>query len=198
MKLALALSLVLAAADARAYTKTEEYRVHRVRGWTVLIAPEVQARPDEENQALAFIDQKLGDIDRLVPRAAAAALRNVKIWVVWEHTDEASTYHPSAEWLRQHDYNPEKEHSVEVANLRHFLDWGRSDQPMILLHEMSHAYHNAVLGDGDARVLGAYQHALESGLKRAYALTNEREFFAELEKYDPQGFAMIESAWGVR
>lgn len=221
----LLLSLALAGAgSAAAYTPTEDYSVHHSRGFTILISPEVRAVPGQKAAALAFIDRKLAEIVRRVPKDAVNRLREVRIWVEWTQTEEGSTYHPSVDWLIQNGYNPDKERSVQVSNLRHFIDWGSSDQPMILLHELAHAYHHVVLGYEDPSVLAAYKHALDTdlyaavpyvhgGTPRAYALTNEKEYFAELSeayfgrndffpytrddlrKYDPAGFEMIERAW---
>jgi hypothetical protein len=97
----------------------------------------------------------------------------------------------------------------------------------MVLHELAHGYHDKVLGYDDADVRAVYDAAKEAkayesvlhidgGKKRHYALTNDKEYFAEaseayfgtndffpfvraeLRQHDPRGFAMIEKAWGVR
>ena len=97
----------------------------------------------------------------------------------------------------------------------------------MVLHELAHGYHNRFLGDDNADILGAYKAAVESKIyesvphingrkQRHYALTNEKEYFAEaseayfgtndffpfvraeLEQHDPRGFALMEKLWGVR
>ena len=66
--------------------------------------------------------------------------------------------------------------------------------PNFALHELAHAYHDRVLGNDEARIIAAYEHAKASGtydqvqrqdsegrkrLGKAYALTNHKEYFAE-------------------
>ena len=88
----------------------------------------------------------------------------------------------------------------------------------VLLHEFSHAAHHHCIPDGEENriVKGAYAHAMSQGLyKDQYAATNEREYFAEiscayfghlhyephtraeLQKYDPVGYQMMEATWGT-
>jgi hypothetical protein len=97
----------------------------------------------------------------------------------------------------------------------------------MVLHELAHGYHHLVLGDDDPRVIRCYQHAQAAGLyasilrisghhERAYAMTNEKEYFAEsteaffgtndfypfvraeLKEYDPDIFALLCEVWGVK
>lgn len=95
---------------------------------------------------------------------------------------------------------------------------------MLVLHELAHAYQDQVLGLQDTRIKAAYDNALRKGLyqsvqyydgskRKAYALTNEREYFAEcseayfgrndfypftrkqLEQYDPAMAALLRNVW---
>ena len=95
----------------------------------------------------------------------------------------------------------------------------------MVLHELAHAYHHLVLGDDCKSIEAAYKHAVDKklyesvaycggGKQRAYALTNAKEYFAELseayfgkndfypfvrselEQYDPVGFQLMEQIWG--
>ncbi len=95
----------------------------------------------------------------------------------------------------------------------------------MLLHEFAHAYHHRVLGVDHPLVRTAYERAKEKGLyeqvayvqggqRRAYALTNPQEYFAELTEayfgrndfypfdrhqlceYDSDGYALMETVWG--
>ena len=101
------------------------------------------------------------------------------------------TYHPDAEWLRDHGKNPEKARCVELANARNFLKWTR-EQPWMALHELSHGYHHQFLKRGfenpeikkafdDAMRAKRYDSVLRSNGKKekAYAATNPMEYFAE-------------------
>lgn len=112
---------------------------------------------------------------------------------------------------------------IEHENLKNVLAWHK-EQPFLVLHEMSHAYHHQVLGFDHATVrqafdLAASNHRYDSapyvkgGSQRAYAVNNHKEYLAELseaywgrndfypfvgselEKFDPAGFHMIEKLW---
>jgi tRNA U38,U39,U40 pseudouridine synthase TruA len=105
------------------------------------------------------------------------------------------------------------------------VKWTTEDQPMMVLHELAHAYHHQVLTRGNSDVLKAFENAVKSkkyemvpyvrGQKlRAYALTNDTEYFAELTEayfgrndfypftreelktFDPEGYALMERIWG--
>jgi hypothetical protein len=101
--------------------------------------------------------------------------------------------------------------------------------PYFALHELAHAYHDQVLGFRHAGVKAVYDHAKASGAydsverwngadrpithERAYAMTNEREYFAEtteayfgrndfypfdreeLKKCDPEMFNLLRRLW---
>lgn len=202
------------------------YFRRNVTGFTVLVCKEVLKHPAEANEALRELQEQAHRIVRVVPVQALAHLRRVRIWLEWENKPNgAAEYHPSAEWLRKHGFNPEKAGGIEINNARNFVKWSRGEQPWMLLHEMAHAYHHQVLCYDNPAVRIAYRHALRRGLyeqveyirggkQRAYALTNEQEYFAELSeayfgkndffpfvredlaRYDPVGFRVMRSTWG--
>jgi hypothetical protein len=95
---------------------------------------------------------------------------------------------------------------------------------MLVLHELAHAYHDQVLTFQYTPIAEAFVRATESrdyerverydkSNVRAYAMKNEKEFFAELseayfglndffpfnrldlEKFDPPSAQMIHEAW---
>src|SRR5262249_8686363 len=141
-------------------------------------------------RALALLDRKLAEIAHAVPRHACAKLREVPIWLgVDDGHAPCAEYHPDSEWLRSHGYNPDKAKGVEIGNASRFLEWS-DDQPSMVLHELAHAYHDRVLGYDNSTIQAAYAEAVaghrydqvrhKSGkLRRAYALENVREYFAE-------------------
>src|SRR5690606_34736008 len=86
---------------------------------------------------------------------------------------------------------PDKACCEEIANARTFLAWTKS-QPMMLLHELAHAYHHQFLEGGhdnvqvqqafeNARQAGVYDSVLRGSSKteRHYAMNNPMEYFAE-------------------
>jgi hypothetical protein len=214
--------------SASAFTPTSAYRKIKIEGFEVLISPEVRARPEDEKKAVDFLQDKLRVAAGAIPPQCRPAMRRVRFWVEWEADPNAgATFHQSKDWLSAHGMNPEKERGIEIQNLRHALEWGSSDQPMMILHELSHGYIAVVLGNEYQANKGAYEAArsrgiydavpyIHGGTPKAYAMENEFEYFAELSEayfgkndyfpytredlqaHDPRGFAMIEKAWSKK
>jgi hypothetical protein len=199
-----------------------------LQGWSVRVARELYEKDAALAQAaLALLDRKLADIGAAVPPPRIDDLRAIPIWL--EARDpglRGLQYHWSADWLRANGYNPAKARAVEIAEADTFLQWER-DQPWFVLHELAHGLHDRVLGGDNAQVQRAFANAQAQGLyqsvrrnngatERAYALTNDKEYFAELSEayfgvndfypfnrkelreYDPVGFALMESVWQAR
>lgn len=206
-------------------TPTSAYKKKSIHGFTILINPVVFTYPQTAQAMQAELTAQLAAIAQVMPAKPLAALRKVRIWVEWDNQAGAAEFHPSAVWLRQHGYNPDKAGCVEVANTRNFIQWSRAEQPWLLLHELAHAYHHLVLGDDNAAIQSAYRHALDQGLyqsvpyirgtvQKAYALVNDKEYFAELSEayfgkndfypftrtqlqtYDQVGYQLMEKYWG--
>jgi hypothetical protein len=199
-----------------------------LEGWTVLVNQELLAADHGQlaEQTLRVLQDHLFRIRRVIPAAALAHLQRVPIWVERAHPRHpCMCYHVSAQWLRQHDMDPRKAGGVEIANAQNFLTW-TLEQPWMVLHELAHAYHHQVLGFDHPEVRRCYQQAVASHRydkvlhingreRRHYALTNEREYFAEtteayfgrndfypfvraeLRQHDPAGYALMEKLWGV-
>ena len=229
---AFALLLLPAAAPAAEkppYDAIGQYAERRVEGWRVLVNKRLLAEENRElsDRTLKLLGDHLYRITRVVPAGPLARLRKIPIWVELAHPRHpCMCYHPSADWLREHGMNPEKAGAVELANAKNFLTWTR-DQPWMVLHELAHGYHHQVLGFDNAEVRACYERAVASKsyesvlhvngrTRRAYALENDREYFAEateaffgtndfypfvrgeLKKHDPRLFALLEKVWEVR
>jgi dipeptidyl-peptidase-4 len=98
--------------------------------------------------------------------------------------------------------------------------------PVIVLHELAHAYHYQVLGFDNALIKTAFERARNSGSyevvlrndgnkEKAYALTNAQEYFAEsteayfgrndffpfdraeLQQHDPAMVKVLQEVWQV-
>jgi len=136
---------------------------------------------------MAKLDSDLGMIHGLLPEAAVAKIANVSFWIEHDNPDVPGlTFHPSRDWLRSHGYNTDKARCIEIGNLEHFLSW-HAEQPFIVLHELSYAYQDRVLGNDNATIRKAYELAVSShryesvayirgGKLRAYALDNPAEY----------------------
>ena len=208
------------------YAPTSDYTPKKVEGWKVLVNKELlSGHPELARDVLKLLRFQLYQITRVVPPKALRKLRDVAIWVEYNHPRHpCMCYHPSRQWLIQNDFNPEKERSVEISNARNFLKWTK-DQPWMVLHELAHAYHHCVLGHSNAEIRGAYQKAIASKsyenvlhingrTRRAYALNNDQEYFAEcteaffgtndfypfvrseLYEHDPEMFKVLKRLWG--
>jgi len=165
-----------------------------VEGWTVRVDKALLAGPDAGlgRKALRALGHKLAEIAEVVPADRLAALRRVVIVVDARHPLASMQYHPSAGWLRDHGYEPGLAKCVHVPRATDLA--GRfviDQQPMAVLHELAHAYHDQVLGFDDPRVRAAWERFRDSGRYEAvlhasggrrkhYALTNPMEFFAEM------------------
>jgi hypothetical protein len=207
------------------------YHGTAVQGYTVLINADFAAeRPDLVRRVRAALNEDLRFVNNALPHAARAAVRSTIVWVERESpstegfSGRGVTYHVSPRWLADHHFRPDKAQGIEVCNAEDYLNW-RNHQ-MCILHEFCHAYH-FVLGYDRSDVAETYGAARKAGLyrqvryvlagpdrlRRAYALNNPREYFAELSEaylgrndyfpftrdelrsYDPEGFKLIGRLW---
>lgn len=187
-------------------TPLEAYSEIELAGFRVLVDPEALATGKEWRRVRAALLVDLERAVEVVPGAALAELRGVRIVVTrstrprpdWDGAS-AACLHPSAGWLVEHGYDAERQGAVEILNMDKYLLW-RAEQPVMILHELAHAYHLGLGGGGDgagyedARVIRAYESAMAAGLyeavgfvlneegqtRRAYAAGNAQEYFAEL------------------
>lgn len=205
---------------------TQKYADREIEGWSIRVNELLLADKDLSEQTLRLLKEDLSHLQRILPAEAIAKLRKVKIWVELDHpAHPCACYHESANWLREHNMDVKKAKCVEIANARNYLSWTRA-QPVMMLHELAHAYHDQFLGYENEEVRTCYDAAVsaknyESVLhysgtrKRHYALTNHKEYFAEateayfgtndffpfvrpeLKEHDPRAHAMIRKAWGI-
>ncbi len=205
---------------------TSAYTKRSVQGFTVLVNRRLLEHKQEAAETLKEVDAALGRIAGVVPPKPLAKLRKLRIWLEWANNSESLTvFHPSAQWLFEHGYNPEKAGGIEVPNASKFIECSRDDQPWALMHEMAHAYQLYIFGEDHPAAQRAYQNAMDRGLyrsvahvhggtRKAYAATNYKEYFADLteayfgkndffpftradlKQYDPTGYRLMQDAWG--
>lgn len=174
--------------------KIGEYHRYRICGYDVMVLKSNIADPLTD-EAVANLEVKLQEINTLVPAVFTDFFKRRKIWMEigsGSTIGGAAEYHPSREWLVENGRFVEKYNCVEIGNMRNFIDWTKKNQPMMILHELSHYYHKSCL-DGDAGILSAYETASNSkkyeevdyfdgsGIykRKAYAMTDVMEYFAE-------------------
>ncbi|MGB2820822.1 MAG: hypothetical protein WBF17_07570, partial [Phycisphaerae bacterium] len=218
-----------APATRESYPPTADYHVRKIEGWTVRVHKELLTTEKAVGaRAVRLLEVKLDRIVWMVPPEAVEKLRHVPIWISAydrQKRHPCACYHPSAGWLRDNGYNPEKAGAVDILNAKTFVSWTRH-QPNMVLHELAHGYHHRFLPDGyhNADIRAAFEEArkaksYESVLyftgrsKRAYALNNTQEYFAEateamygtndffpfvrieLKEHDPKLYGVLRKLW---
>lgn len=194
-RLALLLALAAAGPVAADPAKPVSRTAKAVEGWTVRVDDRLLTGPDAEAgvRALRFLEAKLADVKVVVPADKVKRLQEVPIVLDLTHGGLGPMqYHPSADWLTGHGYAADLAKCVhlpraaDVATPRNVRE-----QPWCILHELTHAYHDRVLGFDDPRVKEAFETYKKSGRGetalrhdgrrvRHYALTDHKEFFAEM------------------
>ena len=227
------LALAIAASEQNAGHPLDAIRIKHIRknvqGWTVHVDSRlVGAEKELGRKSLRTLANKLHSIKLVMPREPLRKLREVPIWIDVDHKLRVMQYHPSAEWLRDHGYDPKMAGAVHIPNAGGFLEHQRkNDQPWVMIHELAHAYHDRVLGFDHPKIKAAYQQAVEEGryesvlhisgnMKRHYALTDHKEYFAEaseaffgtndfypfvraeLKQHDRKLYAVLEEVWERR
>ncbi|WP_009963106.1 hypothetical protein [Verrucomicrobium spinosum] len=203
-----------------------------VAGWKVHVQPELMERhPVETAKALSLLKLQLTEIDRKLPAPVVERLRDVPLWfsVGYAGVVPRAEYHPNAAWLKNNGREVAMAKGIEFSNILKFEE-EMDRMPNFALHELAHAYHDLVLGFDQPEILAAFERAKAAGLydrvemrpgkerprivRKAYALTDHKEFFAEcseaywsrndfypydrpeLEKYDPETARLMGKWWG--
>lgn len=201
-----------------------DYETWKIRGWTVHLEKSIQDHP-RSKVALALLDHKLAVIEKLISPEILPELKATPIWLN-KDIRMGACYHPDVNWLKANGRMLEKARSVELQSVDSLIDWS-VPQPMMILHELAHAYHHRVFQFNHPLITKAFKQAVASKsyekikhisgeTRRHYALNNEKEYFsecteayfgkndyfpftrAELKSHDPVGYAMIESVWKVK
>lgn len=173
-------------------TRVEGYRTRMVEGWTVHVSVQLsEKQPVKTRKSLELLAKQLETILEIIPENALKHIQVVPIWLSPEYPGVRPTaeYHPSRAWLQKEGRPIEMAECVELTNIAIFEKECRR-MPMMILHELAHAYHHQVLGFENAEIQSAYQRALASGsydrvkrntgrTERAYGMNNHKEYFAE-------------------
>jgi hypothetical protein len=155
------------------------------------------ANKKDLSKAIQRISDQLVVIQKDAPKLYLALKDKVTIWITddqWQKS--AMVYCQSMKWLRENGHDYRLAHGIEIISVDHFLAWSvPGDQPMMLLHELVHAYHDQIMGSDNSDVIDAYDSAVKSGKYAkvryhtmkgpqypAYALNNSTEYFAEISE----------------
>jgi len=203
--------------------------VRDIEGWTVSIDPALVDGPHQEEgtKALAMLANHLQRIKILVPADRLEGLQAMEIWIEHAHPRlGAMQYHPDKGWLTARGHDPRLAKKVHITHAAELLSRHQMlKHPAVILHELSHAYHDQVLGFDEPRIIAAYKKAMKAGLYdevleytgrkvRHYAANNPMEYFAEeteayfyrndfypfvraeLKQHDPVLHDLLEDIWG--
>lgn len=207
--------------------------VQDMEGWTVYIEPALldSAKQPDGQKALDMLHNHLERVAVLVPEPALTKLRKVGIWIEVDHplTDiEPGPYHGYGGWLADNGWDIRMENCVHVTKASSLLDRHHMlKHPFVIFHELAHGFHDEQMEDGfnNKQVLKAFKSAMAKGLYdqvkyykgqtvKAYAATNQMEYFAELseayfyrndfypflnvqlKEHDPEGHALMVEVWG--
>jgi len=204
-------------------------------GFTLIVSREVYDQSDKlDGHPLGCLQSELQLIASLLPDATAKALAKVPIWVEWDHILPGSPsvlavyFGLGSESLGFRGIDPQKAKCVCIQTLRRIYLMKSRDKlrQTVLLHELAHAVHQQLLGDGNPLVSNAYKQAMTRSLyakvehlggakKNGYATTNDAEYFAELSccyldkidyypfkpselrEYDSPGYELMTRVWGT-
>ncbi len=203
--------------------------VQNIEGWTVHVDPAMVDGEHRESGArsLRMLADHLNRIVLLMPEDRLKQLQKLEIWIEHKHpTLGAMQYHPSVQWLKSHGHDPRLAKKVHIPRAGSLITRQQLvKHPMVVLHELSHAYHDQILGFDHKEIVDAYKAAKKAGIYesvllytgkkvRHYGLTNHKEYFAEgtesyfnrndfypfvraeLKEHDPVFHDLLERIWG--
>lgn len=232
MKKILISILALHGGVALAAEKLELPTAHTNRnleGWNVRIDNRLLSGDSAAvgEQALKVLTAKLVDITLIVPAAPLAKLRAITIEVDLNYGALSSMqYHGGVEWLKDNGYSENLAKCVHIPIADHLMSPTENRRmPLVILHELSHAYHDQFLGYEEPRVKQAWKKFCDSGKYKNvltspghrrdhYGLTNQMEFFSEmtetyfgsndffpfvageLKELEPTIYALMSEIWG--
>jgi hypothetical protein len=205
--------------------------IKKMEGWTIHVDPKLLKgkHAEEGARSLQMLANHLQRIAILVPKPQLEKLRTVGIWIEYDHPElnvEPGPYHPGAKWLIERGYDARLAKKVHITRAASLLDRHQMlKHPAVILHELVHAYHDQFFGYDEPRIKAAYDKAMKAGLYdevllytgkkvRAYAATNQMEYFAEgteayfyrndfypfvsaeLKLHDPVLYDLLKEIWG--
>ena len=199
-----------------------EYSLKEFNSWQIYLQKTDKNEKYTIQKAYFQLQKDLTSIEQLLPQKFLKEFKKVNIWISY-NTQAGAAYHPSKKWLINNDRNPKMAKGIEIQNANHYIKWVKH-QPMIILHELSHAYHHQILGFNHQEIKEAFENAKNQGIyesvkhvsgkkQKAYAMTNNKEYFSELteaffgkndffpftktelKNHDPKGYELMERIW---
>ena len=235
--IALAVMLVTALPALYAADETDKppalptaHTTRNIEGWTVRIDDRLFKAENAAvgERMIKLLTARLVAITMVVPEKSLEKLRAVNIELDLNYGGLTyMQYHPDAGWLKAQGYSEKLAKCVHIPAAEDFLSpYENHRMPWVVLHELTHGYHDQVLGYEEPRIKAAWKKFVDSGkyksvltspghMREHYALTNQMEFFAEmteayfgsndfypfvtgeLKQAEPEVFALLEEIWGM-
>jgi dipeptidyl-peptidase-4 len=194
----LALSSRLAAEELPGEESSKDHwQIESIEGWQIAISKrfteEDQPAVDATRRVLSIQLKELRGMG--IPEVTLRRLQQVPMWISPEYPGivPRAEYHPSAQWLTDHQRDPIMARGIEWTNTK-IIDQESRRMPSMVLHELAHAYHDQELGYNDLAAMEHFHRAQAGGRyeaverrdaegrvsrEAAYAISNVQEFFAE-------------------
>ena len=229
-----ALLLLTGGMFARAQTapdpaKPDKHVLLNIEGWSVQVDERLFAPTNLVlgQRSLRLLTDHLFRIKEVMDPQKVQRVQQVVVWMDLTNGELHNLqYHPDPVWLKEHGYNPEMAKGIHIPDASLFTSVRHQRiQPWCVLHELAHAYHDQVLGNEQPEIMAAWKQFvasgkyesvlyIEGGHQKHYALTNQKEFFAEMsETYfgqndfypfnraelmrdEPELYALLQKIWG--
>jgi hypothetical protein len=206
------------------------YTNRNIEGWNIRIDDRLLKGENVAlgERALKLLSAKLVSITSVVSGVPLDKLKAVTIELDLNYGDLVPMqYHNDAGWLKDNGFSTNLAKCVHIPSAEDFLSpFDIHRMPWVILHELTHAYHDQVLGYDEPRVKSAWEKFCASGkyksvltspgyMREHYGLSNQMEFFAEmteayfgsndfypfvageLKQAEPTIYALMEEIWGA-
>lgn len=203
--------------------------------WKILVEQDmVAADPKLTAAASSKLQRALTEILGKLPTTSHQHVKSLYFYLMWGEKSPKGGEKSGMRAVKQVDplrlplYDPAWKDAVIIYSATNLMSLDELWTKKSLSHEIGHTWHLRDWPVKHPEVTDAFQAAKLAGLYKnvetyqgkmldsAYALTNEREYFAELtamyfmgstyypydkaglKKYDARGYQMIEQYWGIR
>lgn len=211
-----------------------KYRATQVLGWKVLVEDSLSlSAPDVEKQALNRLAVILRRAMAVLPASSHAELKKLTLMLMYGLEAPEGGRDNGLEFFREgaprfnSTLDPHMSGAVVIYSARNWLFLSDFWALKALVHEFSHARQLLHWPEDQPDIYGAWRAAMRGGLyqrvkddggqllEKAWATTNQLEYFAELScmyfvgcnyypfkreelrSYDPSGYAVVRRIWGL-
>ena len=203
--------------------------------WKILVEQDMAAAdPKITAAASSKLQQALTEILSKLPAASHQHVKSLNFYLMWGEKSPKGGEKTGMRAVKRVDplrsplYDPAWKDAVIIYSATNLMSLDELWTKKALTHEISHTWHLRDWPVKHPEITAVWEEAKRAGLYKnvetykgktlasAYALANDREYFAELsamyfsggdyhpydktglKKYDPRGYQMIEQFWGIR